>query len=377
MKIAIDGRPLLNEPTGVANLLISALNKLVELQPCWTFYVLINRNINQNCLSKITKNKNVVFVKEPLPIFPRIATFWYVVKVYFIIKKIKPDFFWSATAILPPVLPKNVKTILTVNDFVSKKYKDTMFWAERFIHVLLLNNSIRKADVIWAISSYTKSELLRYYPWVNEKRIMVGCSIEENKYITTVMTDKQKKTLFERFGINNPFLLFVGTLEPRKNLKFLLGLMPRLAEREFELLIVGIKGWGNTGLDNIIKEKGYPKDKIHFSGFVSNEDLVGLYNVADLFISSSIDEGFGLPLLEAMSCGCPVVCAHNSAMIELVDGAGVTVKGWDADDWIRSILNVHSDRSFYSDKSVLRAKNFNWEHVIKELIYKIEASGCQ
>ena len=103
------------------------------------------------------------------------------------------------------------------------------------------------------------------------------------------------------------FLFFVGSFQPRKNLPFLLSLMPDLYKKGLQLLVVGGKGWKNTSISEIINSPGFPSEAVVFAKFVTNEQLADLYKIAECFVSTSLNEGFGLPQLEALKCGCPVV----------------------------------------------------------------------
>ena len=98
------------------------------------------------------------------------------------------------------------------------------------------------------------------------------------------------------------------------------------------------------------------------------EDLVRLYQQVALFVSTSLNEGFGLPQLEAMCCGCPVISPHNSAMIEIVEGAGETVKGWNHQQWIDTIERVVTHREEYIRRSYQRAEQFQWDEIVARLV---------
>ena len=131
--------------------------------------------------------------------------------------------------------------------------------------------------------------------------------------------------------------------------------MPFLDDNCISLLIVGNKGWGNNGF-----ESKYLSSNIHFTGYINTQDLVKLYNVVDLFICTSLNEGFGMPILEAISCGCPIITAHNSAMIELGSNFGTTVIGWDKKTWISSILKVLDNPNDFITVKGHKLSKYNW-----------------
>ena len=142
--------------------------------------------------------------------------------------------------------------------------------------------------------------------------------------------------------------------------------MPDLYNQGLQLLVVGGKGWKNTSIFETINNPEFPTESVVFAKFVTNEQLAELYHVAECFVSTSLNEGFGLPQLEALRCGCPVVTSHNSAMIEVVDGVGRTVEGWDKDVWINTIIEeVKRRKSFKVDDSKL--KLYNWTYIVDSL----------
>jgi glycosyltransferase involved in cell wall biosynthesis len=367
MKIAIDCRSFRKKNAGTSNFLLSVINHWSSFKPDWTFYLLSNEDFSPEIKAALTQNQNVILHIQPLPFLKGIATVWYFSKIYFILKKLKPDLFFTPTPNLPPFRPKKLKTLMTVHDLVYKLFPQTMSKGNYGINYLLFNRSIREADKIWAVSNYTKEEVMKFFHQRKCPDIFVGSSIDHTIFYQKEIYKEEKEYFISKYQLTENFLLFVGTLEPRKNLKFLLSLMPKLAQQGFSLLIVGAKGWKNTEIDTIIHQTGFPKDKVVFSGYISNEDLVKLYHIASIYVSTALNEGFGLPQLEAMACGCPVVTAHNSAMIEVVEGAGETVKGWNQEDWIQAILKVNQDRQQYVLKGIDRVKLYDWSKIIRNL----------
>ena len=178
---------------------------------------------------------------------------------------------------------------------------------------------------------------------------------------------EQRAELCSKYGVTEPFILFVGTLEPRKNLAFMMKLMPHLASAGFTLLVVGAKGWGQSPLAEMLQEPEFPATNVIFSGYVPTDDLVQLYNLAAVYVSTSLNEGFGLPQLEAMNCGCPVVSPHNSAMIEVVEGAGLTVQGWDPATWCETILTVSANNGHYRSRGLQKAQQFEWPAIAQSI----------
>lgn len=364
MKIAIDGRSLTSRPTGVANYLINALNSMTLNLNNYKFYLFVHKNISKEAEERIVYRENLEIIKEPFFIFKDKGLVWYLLKASRVINELNPDYFWAPATLLPPFLNSKIKTIVTVHDLVYKEFNDTMAFTNKISNYIFADFSIKKADFIWSVSNYTKKKLSEHFPGIQEKDIFVGSSIDKELFRMIQLDEVEKNNFLENHNLNNKFLLFVGTLEPRKNLKFLLSLMTELSKLGYKLFVVGCKGWGDTEIKKIVENEKFPKQDVIFAGYLKTEELIKAYNLASVYVSTSCNEGFGLPQLEAMSCGCPVVTAHNSAMIEVVEGAGITVKGWGKKDWINSIEKVYNNRNIYKRKCLKRANEYNWENII-------------
>lgn len=367
MRIAIDCRSLRKKPAGVPNFLIGVINSIADQKKQWKIYLLSNSNFSEEAQAKISTAPNIIKVIEPLPIFSQIATVWYLIKVRSLLKNLNVDLFYSPIPNLPFFIPAHIKTIITVHDMVYKRFPETMSVGNRMINFCLHDRSIKCADKIWAVSNYTKSEIEHFFPERKSKRIETGTAIDKSVYSPKNLTLEQREIILNKYNIKTKFILTVGTLEPRKNLHFLLSLMPSLGAQDLELLIVGAKGWGNARL-NPADFPDFSHNKIKFAGFVSDEDLVALYQLASVYVTTSLNEGFCLPLLEAMQCGCPVVAAHNSGMIEVVEGAGETVSGWDKSVWISTITKTIENRSHYVERGLRKAKTYEWSEVIARVV---------
>lgn len=354
MKIAIDCRSLRNPPSGISNFLVTSINQFANLKPEWKFYLLTNDIFHPEHEKKLIITNNILILKQPLFIFKKTALLWLIFKVPFILKRLKPNLYWSPAFILPPLLPASIKTMVTVHDMVFKKYKNTMSLSGRLYSNLLFNYSINKANLLWANSDYTKNEIIKIFPNRKSKEIFSGFFIDTALFKRLEVMPNERVEILKKYNLNEKFILFVGTIEPRKNLKFLLSLIPELAQKGFSVLIVGTKGWGKNEF-NFLKNEGQNQfENVSFAGFVTSEELVKIYNIATLYVSTSLNEGFGMPQLEAMACGCPVVSPHNSAMIEVVQGAGETVLTWETEEWIRKIEQVAQKREYYQKLGIQR-----------------------
>lgn len=134
------------------------------------------------------------------------------------------------------------------------------------------------------------------------------------------------------------------------------------------------KGWGATETDiqSILSKKGYPKNSVHRKSGISFDEMLDYYKEASFLISTSFYEGLGLPIIEAMALGCPVLVPKNSAFIEVVQHAGVLVEGWDEKNWLRSVDILLENSSLYIKRGLLRANKYKWEFTIDNFVNILE-----
>lgn len=318
--------------------------------------------------------KNVRIVVKTISFFGfKIPNFvWFLLYLPILLKHENPDLYFSPSPAIPFFMPKNTKSLVIVHDVVNIEHRETMELKNRIQNMLLFNRAVKTADYIWVNSKYTLRKINDYFPQRKCIHPFVGLSVDDSIFVKKTLSIEDQKTLQSCFGITKRFLLFVGTLEPRKNLSFLVKLMPELINRlGIQLLIVGAKGWKDSSIYELVEKNPLLKENIIFTGYVSENDLVGLYNMAECFVSTSLNEGFGMPQLEAIMCRCPVVCPHNSAMIEVVEGKGLTVKGWDERHWIDVICRVvNSGRdSFYPE--IIDLHQYDWRIIIRNLVQRL------
>jgi glycosyltransferase involved in cell wall biosynthesis len=177
----------------------------------------------------------------------------------------------------------------------------------------------------------------------------------------------------ERYGIADRFILFVSTIEPRKNLPTLLAAYSKLLDTyktNARLVIAGHKGWLTEEVDAAI-EKYKLGDRVCFLGSVPNEELVYLYNAARVFALPSLYEGFGLPPLEAMASGTPVIVSNVSSLPEVVGDAGLLVDPNDVEGWAVALHRVLTDDALHAgmaEKGLVRAAHFSWERAARETL---------
>lgn len=260
------------------------------------------------------------------------------------------------------------KNVITIHDVTPVLFPETQNRMHVLHHKLLLPYILKRADAVITDSYNSKQDIVRYYGVVDKKVRVIHLGVDE-----TYRPVSEKGRFVE--GIKGPYILNVGTLEPRKNLITLLKAfkLAKAAGIPHKLVIAGLKGWGDTKIEREIK--GIESD-IVLAGYLPQEELPGLYSFADLFIYPSLYEGFGLPPLEAMACGTPVITSNVSSLPEVVGDAAITVDPRDEKRLSEMILKVLADRELRESlkrKGLERARLFSWEKTAKETLKVYES----
>lgn len=370
MKIIIDGRPFVTSSAGISTFLKGSLQAWAGECPSDRFIVALPRSLDAT-FSADEMPPNVEFVRKSNALLSRLPNLVWLNSMFPVLaRRYKADVFYSALPCIPFFMPRRMKKITVVHDVVNIEHASTMEWTNKLSNFLFFNRSVRNADVLWTNSHYTRQRVVSYFPDTRCRDIFTGCAIDNRTFRKLAITDAERAGIMEKYGITRDFLLFVGSLEPRKNLGFLLSIMPEVYRRTGrQLVIVGGKAWRTSSLKDIVEADGFPKESVVFCKFVPNADLVKLYNLASCFVSTSLNEGFGMPQLEALYCGCPVVTAHNSAMIEVAEGksGAYTVEGFEPEAWISTIEKVLSEKP---ETKVEQLKEYDWKTILNRFIDK-------
>ncbi len=262
----------------------------------------------------------------------------------------------------PPLCPARV--VVNVYD-LSYEYHPELFppsVVTRFRAFVPL--TVRRAAAVLTISEFSKRDIVRRYRVPPEKVIVTPLAADPMFHPLCDMG--RMAAVRERYGTGDRFVLCVGNLQPRKNLRTLIDAYVRLRRADairHKLVLVGRKAWLYDDIFAVARASGYADDLV-FTDYVPDEDLVALYNAAELFVYPSIFEGFGLPPLEAMACGTPVVCSNTSSLPEVVGDAALTVAPLDAEalaDAIAIVLRDAALRQHFSERGIARASFFSWE----------------
>ncbi|RME69436.1 MAG: glycosyltransferase family 1 protein, partial [Chloroflexi bacterium] len=228
--------------------------------------------------------------------------------------------------------------------------------------------SVARADHVIAVSEATRQDLIELYGTPAEKISVLYHGVASHFRPQTDPACLHR--LRQRYGLGErPFILSVGTIQPRKNFRRLIQAFARL-DPPYTLVIAGGRGWGESDIFAEAVRLGL-QDRVHFPGFIADDDLPALYSAAELFVYPSLYEGFGLPALEAMACGTPVVASNRSALPEVVGEAGLLVDPLDVGaiaGAMAQVLTTPELRQKLSEAGQRRAAQFTWDGVARQLL---------
>lgn len=340
----------------------------------WTIYGL--RDEGQG-----TRDKFVIYLKkEPISDLPKDRNWWR----YRVIKpgkfwtqwrlpldlcfyRPRPDVFFTPGHYAPRWCPAPL--VVSIMDlgylhfpeqFTRPIYYQLKNWTER---------SIKRANHIIAISESTKQDIIREYKVPGERITVTYPGIKK-----APSTKHQTPNIKKKYGIKGDYILFLGTLKPSKNIEGLIEAFEMLDVRGLKLVVGGKKGWMDEEIFKKVKKLKL-QDKVIFTDYIPEDDVPALMTGAKVFVMPSFWEGFGIPVLEAMAMGTPVVVSNVASLPEVVGEAGVFIDPNDTKDIARGIKRLLEDKSLYNrlrKKGLSRVKEFSWEKCAQKTLEVLE-----
>ncbi len=261
--------------------------------------------------------------------------------------------------------------VLTIHDLATlyvpqyHPINRVMFFKER------LRDGVERADIVIAVSKFTKQTVMELLGVPSNKIMVVYNGIDGTRF--RIYSDKEVGEVLNRLDLPKNYVLTVGTIEPRKNLIGLIDAhdrLPRFVRKEFPLVVVGRLGWNYEEILDKIRKKENEKELIYL-GYMDDNMLPFLYSGAAIFVYLSFFEGFGLPVLEAMASGTPVIASNTTSIPEIVDTAGLLVDPRDNDEIVEALLSLiynENLRERYRMLGLKRANKFSWRKTAKETL---------
>jgi len=293
------------------------------------------------------------------------SQFFLPVKLY---QKKEIDVFFSPAHYAPFLCP--VPSVVTIHDLAYLSYKKDFLLKDLIRLIIWTKYSVKKATKVIAVSNSTKKDIVKLY-----KKSQNEISVVYNGY------EKTSPKLLDKFKINhisNPYILYVGTLQPRKNIPILIEAFNKFKQfyPEFKLLIAGKKGWLYDKIFRKITELGL-ENEVHFTDFITNNQLIFLYENAFCLVMPSLYEGFGLPIIEAMSFDCPVIASLTSSLPEVGGDSALYFDPNNYFDLVEklTLLKEHPKlRLELIEKGKHQINKFSWEKCGEETLSIIKSA---
>ncbi|HET9920078.1 MAG TPA: glycosyltransferase family 1 protein [Ktedonobacteraceae bacterium] len=280
------------------------------------------------------------------------------------------DIYHGPDFALPP-LGKKLRKVVTVHDLAFLEYPE--YAVPELVSYLkkIVPEAVEAADVVTAVSEATRQGLIKYFKTPQEKITVVPIGVASHfRRITDPILLGATQ---HKYGLKHPLVLGVGTLEPRKNHLNLIKAFAKATRKKngpAMLAIAGGKGWLYEETQQLV-EKLKLENKVRFLGRVSDFDLVTLYSMADVFAFPSFFEGFGIPPLEAMACGAPIITSNTSSLPEVVGDAAILVSPQDVDALSQAITRLIESETLREElrqKGFQRVQQFSWPQTARKML---------
>lgn len=354
LNIKIDTRML--KASGIGTYLINLIPKIINTYPKTSFHLIGKKN---EILNYNWANKNNVMVENcEVPIYS-------ISEQFLLAKSANTDLLWVPHYNIP--IFYSGKLLVTVHDAFHLAMLEYVEGIHKRLYAKALFTAIKyKANKIICVSKFSAKELVR----------LTGVNPDKITVIHNGVNKEWFEIKKEKRPHNKPYLLYVGNVKPHKNLVRLLEAFELLANKiPHDLIIVGKKEGFITG-DTIIEKKAISlKQRVHFTGYVDNKLLHQYFVHAETLVFPSLYEGFGLPPLEAMACGCPVIVSNAASLPEVCGDAAIYCDPYSVEDIANKIEQLLADKNLQQEmrlKGIERAKQFSWEKAAKKTCEVIE-----
>src|SRR5688572_7155072 len=357
MRVAIDARKL--HDFGIGTYIRNLLRQLARIDR-QTDYVLLSRAADLDVASQLGPNFRAVL--EPSPNYSLREQ----VHVPWVLRRERPDVFHAPHYVLPAAV--TCRSVVTIHDCIHLMFPqylpNTMAYAYARASMWA---AVKRSDRILTVSEASKRDILHFFNVAPEKIVVVYNAIDDHFWLTP--PDEEVARVRERYQLDHQFILYVGNIKPHKNLVRLIEAFAELRRTGFDevkLLIIGDQISKLPALRRAVHSHKLHKH-VRFLGYVSDQTLGVLYRLAAAFVFPSLYEGFGLPPLEAMASGTPVVTSNVSSLPEVAGEAAVLVDPYDVDSIVDGMRRVLSDPALAAAlrrKGVERAREFSWERSV-------------
>jgi glycosyltransferase involved in cell wall biosynthesis len=363
MRIAFDGTTLTPGRTGVGYYTEHLLQHLA-------------REVEATGDEIVVVSNKPIDTQRPLPAHVRVheghrfpvRIGWMQMRAARALDVLRPDVAHFTNGMIPIGSP--VATIVTIHDMSLRLYPQCHPVRRLLLNRPLMHLAIKQASAIVTVSDSARRDLLRLHG-VNAERVSVVHEAASPAF-RPIDDRAELEPVRAKYGLPSRFILYVGTIEPRKNLLRLVDAFGDARARGIphHLVCVGPYGWSSRDLSGRIERLGL-KDSVHFTGYAKFEDLPAIYNLADFFVFPSLYEGFGLPVVEAMASGLPVITSSTSSLGEIAGDAAATIDPTDTDALAAAMVRLATDHELcreLGERGLRRSRMFSWTQTAKEML---------
>ena len=373
MRIGIDATALPPNPVGAGNYIIQLVRALAALETEHQFTIFAQQS-GRELIGGLPEHVHWVVVPN---LRPAVRLLWEQVRLPALVKRSAVDLLHSPHYTRPAILP--CVSVVTFHDMTFFLFPELHTRAKRIFFPFAIRHSARHADALVAASENTRRDAMRILG-IPANRIFtapLGISEDFHPIDDQILLEEGR----QRYQLPAKFILYVGLIEPRKNIPLLLKAYARLVSQGDPppLVLVGRQGWMYEQVYQLVEQLEL-KDRVHFKGYIPAQNLPIVYNLAQLFVYPSTYEGFGFPPLEAMACGTPVITTAISAMLDNVGDAGLLIPPQDETALahaIQTLLIDHSLRDHLSVAGRRRASEFTWKRTAMETLKVYQLVGAK
>ena len=378
MRVFVEGTPLLRQRTGVGQYtknLLEALFRLDQTNDYTIFGFLFLGRAKRKPIPEGPRLRYRFIRYVPSKVFNAIVRKLTAPPIDVMLAS-RPDLFLFPNFVRYP-LPLGSRSVAVVHDLSFVLHGQHTARRNRQFLTRYVPTTIRKSQHIIAVSQNAKDEIVAYYGTDPDKITVITPAVDHDFFRPRPRPEIDAVT--KKYGIVKPYILYTGTIEPRKNIAGLLNAYAELSSdvrESFTMVLAGGKGWLDREIKTQLDTLG--QLDIVVTGYVPDEDLPALYSGASLFVYPSLYEGFGMPPLEAMACNTPVIASDNSSLPEVLGDAGILVDARDSTALARHIEKVLYDPTLADElrrKGLARAEAFTWEASAAKLLAVINRVG--
>lgn len=361
MNIGIMARGLSEKAGGVKEYIKCITENLIDMDKENNYFIFYNKKQH---LGTFLKGKEIVLKSGSKLI-------WDYVYIPLAIRKYNIDILFCPKNVVPFFI--GCKSIVVVHDLAHfypslNAYK----FLENFYMCLMIKSSVKRANYIIAVSQNTKKDIIKFTE-VDPQKILVIYEAPDKRY-KIIKNKKMLDIIRKKYNLYFPFMFYSGSLSPRKNPIRLVKAFNQIKDKiPHNLVLTGGKSWKDKGVYRLIKDLKLDGRVVKL-GFVPDQEMPMLYNLADLFVYPSLYEGFGLPPLEAMACGCPVIASNLASCHEVAGKGAMVVDPYSVEEISSGILKILNDRVYRKiliKKGFSNLLKFSWKKTTNQLLLSI------